>query len=73
MKEKLEYVMAKQKDLNDKWEQHWEKLQRSKQILMLIISLLQPGVVNAARSPSQLAFTTINPVYILPYSQSKAL
>lgn len=43
--------MAKQKDLNDKWELHWEKLQRSKQILMLIISLLQPGVVNAAQSP----------------------
>ncbi|KAI5089590.1 spectrin beta chain, non-erythrocytic 4-like isoform X1, partial [Silurus meridionalis] len=31
VKEKLEYVMAKQKDLNDKWEQHWEKLQRMQQ------------------------------------------
>ncbi|TSR75235.1 Spectrin beta chain, non-erythrocytic 4 [Bagarius yarrelli] len=31
VKDKLEFVMAKQKDLNDKWEQHWEKLQRMQQ------------------------------------------
>ncbi len=28
VKEKLEYIMAKQKDLNERWEQHWEKLQQ---------------------------------------------
>ncbi|KAB5522745.1 hypothetical protein PHYPO_G00162970 [Pangasianodon hypophthalmus] len=33
VKEKLEYVMVKQKDLNDKWEHHWEKLQRMQQRL----------------------------------------
>ncbi|KAL7834294.1 hypothetical protein SRHO_G00285410 [Serrasalmus rhombeus] len=33
VKEKLDYVMAKQKDLSDKWEQHWEKLQRMQQKL----------------------------------------
>uniref|UniRef100_A0A673NMD6 Spectrin beta chain, non-erythrocytic 4-like n=1 Tax=Sinocyclocheilus rhinocerous TaxID=307959 RepID=A0A673NMD6_9TELE len=28
VKEKLEYIMAKQKELNERWEQHWEKLQQ---------------------------------------------
>ncbi|KAI4896659.1 hypothetical protein NFI96_006519, partial [Prochilodus magdalenae] len=33
VKEKLDYVMTKQKDLNEKWEQYWEKLQRIQQKL----------------------------------------
>ncbi|KAK1787483.1 hypothetical protein P4O66_015909 [Electrophorus voltai] len=33
VKEKLDYVMVKQKELNDKWEQNWEKLQRIQQSL----------------------------------------
>ncbi|XP_072532290.1 spectrin beta chain, non-erythrocytic 4 isoform X2 [Salminus brasiliensis] len=33
VKEKLEYVMAKQKDLNEKWDQHWERLQCMQQRL----------------------------------------
>ncbi|XP_016143818.1 spectrin beta chain, non-erythrocytic 4-like [Sinocyclocheilus grahami] len=33
VKEKLEYIMAKQKDLNERWEQHWEKLQQAQQRL----------------------------------------
>ncbi|XP_055054839.2 spectrin beta chain, non-erythrocytic 4 [Misgurnus anguillicaudatus] len=33
VKEKLEYVMAKQKELNERWEQHWEKLQQAQQRL----------------------------------------
>ncbi|KAA0716675.1 Spectrin beta chain, erythrocytic [Triplophysa tibetana] len=33
VKEKLDYVIAKQKDLNDRWEQHWEKLQLAQQRL----------------------------------------
>ncbi|XP_076847169.1 spectrin beta chain, non-erythrocytic 4 [Brachyhypopomus gauderio] len=33
VKEKLDYLMAKQKDLNDKWEQNWEKLQCMQQRL----------------------------------------
>ncbi|XDV21131.1 hypothetical protein PO909_026297 [Leuciscus waleckii] len=41
VKEKLEYVMAKQKDLNERWEQHWEKLQQAQQRLQST----QPGLV----------------------------
>ncbi|XP_016106135.1 spectrin beta chain, non-erythrocytic 4 isoform X2 [Sinocyclocheilus grahami] len=33
VKEKLEYIMAKQKELNERWEQHWEKLQQAQQRL----------------------------------------
>ncbi|XP_051516981.1 spectrin beta chain, non-erythrocytic 4-like isoform X1 [Myxocyprinus asiaticus] len=33
VKEKLEYVIAKQKDLNERWELHWEKLQQAQQRL----------------------------------------
>ncbi|KTG45369.1 hypothetical protein cypCar_00005573 [Cyprinus carpio] len=41
VKEKLEYIMAKQKDLNERWEQHWEKLQQAQQRLQSN----QPGSV----------------------------
>ncbi|XP_073808197.1 spectrin beta chain, non-erythrocytic 4 [Danio rerio] len=33
VKEKLEYVMAKQKEMNERWDLHWEKLQQAKQRL----------------------------------------
>ncbi|KAI2664832.1 Spectrin beta chain, non-erythrocytic 4 [Labeo rohita] len=41
VKEKLEYIMAKQKELNERWEQHWEKLQQAQQRLQST----QPGSV----------------------------
>ncbi|KTF83907.1 hypothetical protein cypCar_00029055 [Cyprinus carpio] len=33
VKEKLEYIMAKQNEMNERWEQHWEKLQQAQQRL----------------------------------------
>ncbi|XP_051550383.1 spectrin beta chain, non-erythrocytic 4-like [Myxocyprinus asiaticus] len=41
VKEKLEYVITKQKDLNERWELHWEKLQQAQQRLQSN----QPGLV----------------------------
>ncbi|XP_062844411.1 spectrin beta chain, non-erythrocytic 4 isoform X2 [Trichomycterus rosablanca] len=50
VKEKLDYVMVKQKELNDKWEQHWEKLQRMQQR----VRATQPSRVEGVwRSPRE--------------------
>ncbi|XP_066509801.1 spectrin beta chain, non-erythrocytic 4 [Hoplias malabaricus] len=49
VKEKLDYVLVKQKDLNEKWEQHWDKLQRMQQRLQSA----QPSTAEQGWLPSK--------------------